>query len=160
MKRPVDVCGGWGAGPGRGQLETPPLGPSDLARSSVPRGELAELRKQTESPELPQGRKEEGASPSHLHPVKFSKGGRKDGVTADPKGCAWTQSPSLSLSMWGASKSRVQPAPPQEVPLGRVQGGGTDKGASVPSVTITHLGVRFPAPHPQAPVYTGPGALK
>lgn len=36
-------------------------------------GELAKLRKQAESPELPQGRKGEGASLSHFHPVELLK---------------------------------------------------------------------------------------
>ena len=76
MKRPVDVCGGWGPGRGRGQLGDSAPGAAWLRRS-VPRGQLAELRKQTKCPELVQGRKEEGASVSHLYPVKLSKEGQK-----------------------------------------------------------------------------------
>lgn len=63
-----------------------PLG--SLAGEESPRGEVAELRKQTRSPELPQGRKEEMASLSQFTQLGFPNSNRKSGVTAGTKGRA------------------------------------------------------------------------
>lgn len=76
------VCGlGGGAGGQRGDSTLQ----CSLAGRRVPRGELAEQRKQAASPERLQGRKEDGLLT--LHPVQLSEEGDKGGVGAGPQIC-------------------------------------------------------------------------
>lgn len=84
------MCGGWGAGPGRGQLgdstSAPP--PPRPAEKQCPQGQVSRVE-ETDRVCRASARKEERASLSHICTLfRFPKRHRKDGVTADPKGCA------------------------------------------------------------------------
>lgn len=149
MKRPVDVCGGWGAGPGRGQLgdSTPAPPPAEKQR---PQGRVSRVE-ETDQVRRASARKEERASLSlTFAPCSvFQRGTERmelqlilrdvrehtalllrPSACGEPLRAAWFTLCHLSGYLLSGSR-----------------GVGVMRGGSVPSVTIIPAGVKVPI-HP------------